>query len=96
MMHDAISYGLTYEACTITKDIKLPNGVSLKRGDEYETVYFLFKEEKFQFVSHWVMNKITGEMDPHHSSLIVPQKDLAPFLNWDNPPIDSLENTLPF
>lgn len=82
MTHDACGqHNLTYEVCTITKNLDLPSG-SLKIGEHYEYVYFNFVKEHFMFANFiWDENKPELEFD-WNRSVKIPQKELAPYLVW--------------
>lgn len=76
MMHDAICGGLTYEGCTILRDLG-----PLKKGDQYETVYWMISESKFQFVNWFLGDDRT--FHPDHTSQELSQEELAPYCHWE-------------
>lgn len=83
-MHDAIDYGLVYEGITITRNIQTVSGKVLKAGDSYDAVWFLWKEQLFQFID-WVPDS-PGSFNwvPDPETLIeIYQSELANFLHWN-------------
>lgn len=81
LMHDAVDYALTYEICTIIRDITTASGLQLKKGAEYETVYFCFHTAEFQFINWKRVSDYQSDPD-ETKSITIPQSELAPFLSW--------------
>lgn len=80
MIDDAID-GLTYELCEITKDIQTNGGHVLRKGDTYDTCYFLFDTAQFEFIN-WKRVSDWESAPDMTTSVFIPQNELAPFLKW--------------
>ena len=80
--HDAMDHALVYHSVIITRDIITEDGITLlKKGNEYEQVTFYFDKQSFYFIV-WEPSKDGREFIPNRQSLMIAQKDLAPFLVW--------------
>ncbi len=89
MMHDAIDQGLVYEDCLITRNIIIAEfrphpkcGIVFREGDTFEAIWFSFRDMNFQFIHSWVP-KDPYNYEPDSQSFIISQKDLAPYLVWN-------------
>lgn len=83
MMFDAIDKGMVFEQIVITRNITTASGKTLKKGDEYEAVWFLFEKQLFQFID-WIPECNGSHFwIPDSTTLIeIPQAELAPLLVW--------------